>query len=104
VFDRLQAASLKLKPSKCALLQPEFKYLGQVSGTDKIATQPKKVRDVKDWAVPLDLHKLPASFELVGYYRQCIPNFTKIAQLSNWQKAKEFVGSRFMRSSRHLNT
>jgi len=32
VFDRLQAAGLKLKPSKCALLQREVKYLGHVVG------------------------------------------------------------------------
>jgi len=32
VFDRLQAVGLKLKPSKCALLQREFKYLGHVVG------------------------------------------------------------------------
>jgi len=28
VFDRLLAAGLKLKPSKCALHQQEVKYLG----------------------------------------------------------------------------
>jgi len=30
VFDCLRAAGLKFKPSKCALLQPEVTYLGQV--------------------------------------------------------------------------
>jgi len=32
VFDRLRAAGLNLKPSKCALLQQEVKYLGHVVG------------------------------------------------------------------------
>jgi len=32
VFDRHRAAGLKLKPSKCALLQREVKYLGHVVG------------------------------------------------------------------------
>jgi len=32
VFDRLRAAGLKLKPSKCALLQQEVKYLGYIVG------------------------------------------------------------------------
>jgi len=32
VFEPLSGAGLKLKPSKCALLQPEVKYLGHVVG------------------------------------------------------------------------
>jgi len=32
VFDNLQAAGMKLKPSKCALQQQEVKYLGRIIG------------------------------------------------------------------------
>jgi len=49
VFERLRGASLKLKPSKCALLQPEVKYLGHVVGRNSMATDPEKVWAVKDW-------------------------------------------------------
>jgi len=41
VFDHLRAAGLKLKPSKCALLQPEVTYLGHVVGRDGVATDPE---------------------------------------------------------------
>jgi len=80
VFDRLRAAGLKLKPSKCALLQQEVQYLGHVVGQDGVATDPKKVQAVRDWAVPLDLPELRALLGLVEYYRQYIPNFARIAQ------------------------
>jgi len=83
VFDRLRAAGLKLKPSKCALLQHEVKYLGHVDGRDGVATDPEKVRAVRDWAVPADLPELRAFLRLVGYYRQYIPDFAGIAQPLN---------------------
>jgi len=41
VFDHLQAAGLKLKPSKCALLQPEVTYLCHVVGRDGVAIDPE---------------------------------------------------------------
>jgi len=74
-------------PSKCALLQPEVKYLGHVAGRDKIAIDPEKVQAVRDWAVSLDLHNLPTFLGLVGYYRQSIPDFAKIANPLNWLTA-----------------
>jgi len=43
VFDKLRGAGLKLEPSKCALLQPEVKYLGHVVGRNRVATDLKKV-------------------------------------------------------------
>jgi len=88
VFGRLQSAGLKLKPSKCTFLQPEVKYLGHVVGRDGIAIDSKKVRAVKDWAVPLDLLELRAFLGLVGYYRQYIPDLAR---------------SGCMLGSRHLN-
>ena len=47
VFDRLQDASLKLKPSKCELLQDEVHYLGHVVSSDGIDTDPDKVAAVR---------------------------------------------------------
>jgi len=88
VFDRLRAAGLKLKPSKCMLLQQEVKYLSHVVGRDGVATNPEKVRAVRDWAVPVDLLELRAFLGLVGYYRQYILNFTGIAQPLNRLTAK----------------
>jgi len=87
VFDRLRAASLKLKPSKCALLQ-EVKYLSHVVGRGGVATDPEKVRAVRDWAVPVDLPELWAFLGLVGYYRQYIQDFAGIAQPLNRLAAK----------------
>jgi len=88
VYDRSWAAVLKLKPSKCALLQPEVTYLGHVFGRDGVATDPEKVQAVKEWAVPRDLPELCAFLGLVGYYRQYIPGFAGVAQPLNRLTAK----------------
>jgi len=84
-FESSYFLLLKLKPSKCTLLQQEVKYLGHVVGRDGVATDPEKVQAVRDWAVPVDLPELQAFLGLVGYYRQYIPDFTGIAQPLNWQ-------------------
>jgi len=88
MFDRLRAAGLKLKPSKCALLQCEVKYLGHVVDRDGVATDPEKVRAMRDWAVPVNLPELRAFLGLIGYYRQYILNFTGVAQPLNRLTAK----------------
>jgi len=88
VFDRLRAVGLKLKSSKCALLQRKVKYLSHVVGRDGVATDPEKVRVVRDFAVPVDLPELRVFLELVGYYRQYILDFAGIAQPLNWLTAK----------------
>jgi len=43
VFGRLRGAGLKLKYSKCALLQPAVKYLRHVVSRNGVATNPEKV-------------------------------------------------------------
>jgi len=104
VFDCLRAAGLKLKPSKCALLQPEVTYLGHVVGCDGVATDPEKVQAVKEWTVLRDLSELHAFLGLVGYYRQYIPGFAGVAQPLNQLTAKGSNGSGHRRSSRHSIT
>jgi len=84
IFDSLRTAKLKLKPSKCTLLQLEVKYLGHVVGRDGITTNPEKVRAVEEWTVPRDLPERRAFLCLVGYYRQYIPGFSGVAQPLNW--------------------
>jgi len=48
----LWTAGLNLKSSKCALLQPEVKYLGHVVYRNEVATKLEKVQVVEEWTVP----------------------------------------------------
>ena len=40
VFDKLKAAGLKLKPSKCELFKKQINYLWHVVGHEGVATNP----------------------------------------------------------------
>ena len=80
VFQRLQSAGLKLKPSKCELLKSSVHYLGHVVSADGVATDPKKIQAVREWATPKSVKDVQAFLGLAGYYRQYIPQFATIAK------------------------
>ena len=89
VLKRLQQAGLKLKPSKCELLQPEVRYLGHIVSSTGVATDPEKVTAVKDWPRPQGVKQLQAFLGTVGYYRQYVPEFATIAQPLHRLTSKE---------------
>ena len=80
VFERLQDAGLKLKPTKCELLQDEVHYLGHVVSAEGVATDPDKIAAIREWEAPKDLKALQAFLGTAGYYRQYIPDFATIAK------------------------
>ena len=48
--------------------------------SEGIATDPEKIRCVKDWPVPQTLEQLQSFLGLVGYYRRFIKDFSKISR------------------------
>ena len=78
VFERLAETGLKLSPAKCRLFQDKIKYLGHIVSSEGIATDPEKIRCVKDWPVPQTLEQLQSFLGFVGYYRRFIKDFSKI--------------------------
>jgi hypothetical protein len=80
LFDRLRSANLKLKPSKCRLLQEEVTFLGHVVSAAGVATDPEKTRAVEEWDVPRNVHEVRSFLGLCGYYRRFIENFAAIAR------------------------
>src|SRR5206468_12912263 len=52
ILDRLRSAGLKLKPSKCKLLQKTITFLGHIVSENGVATDPEKIRAVSDWPAP----------------------------------------------------
>ena len=89
VLNWLQQAGLKLKPSKCELLQPEVRYLGHIVSATGVATDPEKVVAVKEWPRPQGIKQLQAFLGTVGYYRQYIPGFGTVAQPLHRLTSKE---------------
>jgi len=55
VLDRLVVVDLKLKPSKCTLIQRKVKFLGSIVSGDGNEPDPEKVKAVADWPQPQNL-------------------------------------------------
>lgn len=79
VFGRLRAANLKIKPSKCRLMQKEVAFLGHRVSANGISPDPEKVSKVKNWPVPRNLKDLRSFLGGVSYYRKYIRGFSEVA-------------------------
>ena len=79
VFQRLAAAGLKLKPSKCELLQTKVAFLGHVVAADGVRPDPSKVTQIQEWEAPRTVKELRSYLGLCSYYRRFIRGFAHIA-------------------------
>ena len=53
IIDRLKAAQLKLKKSKCAFFKKELHYLGHLLTTEEIKPQLEKVKAIHEMKPPI---------------------------------------------------
>ena len=83
VFERLAAAGLKLKPSKCELFQTSLKYLGHIVSEKGIATDPTKIEAIRNWPVPKTVTDVRSFAGFTNYYRKFIKDYAKVARPLN---------------------
>ena len=55
VLEKLSAAGLRLKPSKCEFFKSQIAYLGPIVSKDGIETDLKKISAIKEWPVPKNM-------------------------------------------------
>ena len=93
VFCRLKQAGLKLKPSKCELLQEEVNFLGHVVTQNGVMPDASKVEAVRNWPVPRTVTDVRSFLGLCSYYRRFVPHFSARASPMNslLEAGKEFV-------------
>ena len=79
VMDRLKAAGLKLKASKCDWFKKSVRYLGHIVSEKGIECDPEKVEAVQNWPVPESITQVRSFLGFAAYYRKFIPNFAEIS-------------------------
>ena len=79
ILQRLASCGLKLKPSKCRLLQTSVTFLGHLVSAEGIATDPEKTRSVEEWPVPVSVKEVRGFLGLSGYYRKFVKDYARIA-------------------------
>ena len=81
VFNKLVQAGLKLKPKKCEFFKLKISYLGHIVSSKE--TDPKKVKAVKNWAVPKTVTDIRSFPRFTNYYRRFIKDYAKVAKPLN---------------------
>ena len=79
VFQKLEKAGLKLKPSKCELFQRQLAYLGHVISAKGVATDEGKIEAIKNWPTPTSVMEVRSSLGFMGYYHRFLPKFAQVA-------------------------
>ena len=79
VFDRLRAAKLTLKPSKCMFDREMLKFLGHIISARGIEVMEDKCKAVREFPQPRKIRDVRAFLGLASYYRKFIKDFSKIA-------------------------
>ena len=83
VFNRLREYKLKAKMSKCQFGRREIKYLGHVLSAKGIATDPDKIKVIKNLPNPTNVTEVRSFLGMVGYYRRFIPSFAELSEPLN---------------------
>ena len=90
LFQRLRAANLTAKPSKCHIAQEQVEFLGHVIGKGQLAPRPEKVSAIQEISKPQTKKQLRSFLGTTNYYRKFIPNYSAIAApLTDKLKNKE---------------
>ena len=80
IFQRLKAAGLKLKRSKCDFMKKPIQYLGHLILEEGIQPLPEKLENIKTMPAPRNTKEIKQFPGLTGYYRKFVPRFSDLSR------------------------
>ena len=67
VFQKLEKAGLKLKPSICELFWQQLAYLGHMISMKGVATDEGKIDAIRNWPIPTNVMEVQSFLGFTGY-------------------------------------
>ena len=83
VLQKLRAAGLKLKPSKCEFFKDRISYLGHIVSKNGVETDPKKVKVIQDWPILETVYDVRSFLGFMNYYRKFLFRYSRIVKPLN---------------------
>ena len=80
VIERVSAAGLKLKPTKCKFIRQRVEYLGHILTPNGICPNPDRVSAVQQFPRPTSVREVRQFLGLASYYRRFVKGFANVAQ------------------------
>ena len=80
ILKTLLDNNLYVKPKKCEFHKQQVEFLGHVISGKGIATDPNKIKSVKEWPTPKCVKDIQRFLGLCNYYRRFVENFAFIAK------------------------
>ena len=80
IFQKLKAAGLKLKESKCDFFKREIHYLGHLISDEGIHPLPEKLDTICNMPKPGNPKEIKQFLGLCGYYRRFVPHFSDMSR------------------------
>lgn len=79
VLEKLLAAQLYVKLSKCEFHKTKLDYLGYHISHEGVKMDPEKVETVLEWEAPCTRKQMQSFLGFTNFYRHFIPAFAQIA-------------------------
>ena len=80
IFQKLKAAGLKLRRSKCDFMKKHIQYLGHLISEEGIHPLPEKLESIKTMPAPRNTKEIKQFLGLTGYYRKFVPRFSDFSR------------------------
>ncbi len=78
-WRRIREANLKLKPTKCCLIQAQVPFLGHIVNHQGVGVDPAKIEAIEKLPTLVNVEDVRAFLGLVSYYDRYIPGFSTVA-------------------------
>lgn len=89
VLAILRKHEFKAKLAKCQFNRTELHFLGHIISQEGLKVDPRKVKVIREWPVPQDMHKVRSFLGLANYFRRFIQGYSSlVAPLTSLTSAK----------------